>query len=205
VKIPYESKKCRLTSAYGYRVHPIHGWKHFHGGIDLVGVDSDKIVAVADGTVVRSRIVRDKSNATWEWGEYIAIQGVDGVTIYYCHMKERLVSVGAKVKAGDVIGIQGMTGQATGPHLHFECRRGASQINAAQYIGIANVVGTYADIPEEPKRMPYEVGDKYVIKKGDIYTNGKLVPSRLVGKEFTVMQVREGRILLGEISSWVKV
>ena len=205
MKIPYESQKCRLTSAYGYRVHPIHGWKHFHGGIDLVGVGSDKIVAVADGTVVRSRIVRDKSNATWEWGEYIAIQGTDGVTIYYCHMKERLVSVGAKVKAGDVIGIQGMTGQATGPHLHFECRRGASRINAAQYIGIANVAGTYSNEVSEPKRMPYEVGDKYVIKKGDVYTNGKLVPPRLVGKEFSVMQVREGRILLGEISSWVKV
>lgn len=51
----------------------------------------------------------------------------------------------------------------------------------------------------------YKNGDKYLIKKGDIYTNGRAVPSRLVGKEFTVMQVREDRILLGEISSWVKI
>lgn len=51
----------------------------------------------------------------------------------------------------------------------------------------------------------YKVGDKYTIKAGDRYTNGVAVPSRLVGKEYTIMQVRDGMILLGEISSWVKV
>lgn len=51
----------------------------------------------------------------------------------------------------------------------------------------------------------YRVGDKYTIKAGDRYTNGVFVPSRLVGKEYTIMQVRDGMILLGEISSWVKV
>ena len=65
--LPFKSQICRLTSRYGYRIHPIKGIRHFHGGIDLVGND-DEVVAVADGTVVRSRIVTDKSNATWEWG-----------------------------------------------------------------------------------------------------------------------------------------
>ena len=51
----------------------------------------------------------------------------------------------------------------------------------------------------------YRVGDKYTIRAGDHYTNGVSVPSRLVGKSYTIMQVREDRILLGEISSWVKV
>lgn len=51
----------------------------------------------------------------------------------------------------------------------------------------------------------YKVGDKYTIKAGDRYTNGVAVPSRLVGKSYTIMQVREGMILLGEISSWVKI
>lgn len=51
----------------------------------------------------------------------------------------------------------------------------------------------------------YKVGDKYTIRAGDRYTNGMAVPARLVGKACTVMQVREGMILLGEISSWVKV
>lgn len=51
----------------------------------------------------------------------------------------------------------------------------------------------------------YKVGDKYTIRAGDRYTNGVSVPARLVGKSYTIMQVREDRILLGEISSWVKV
>ena len=51
----------------------------------------------------------------------------------------------------------------------------------------------------------YKVGDKYTIRAGDRYTNGISVPARLVGKACTIMQVREGMILLGEISSWVKV
>ena len=51
----------------------------------------------------------------------------------------------------------------------------------------------------------YKVGDKYTIRVGDRYTNGVAVPARLVGKAYTIMQVREDRILLGEISSWVKV
>ena len=51
----------------------------------------------------------------------------------------------------------------------------------------------------------YKVGDKYTIRAGDRYTNGVAVPVRLVGKAYTIMQVRDGMILLGEISSWVKV
>ena len=51
----------------------------------------------------------------------------------------------------------------------------------------------------------YKVGDKYTIRAGDRYSNGMVVPARLVGKQYTIMQVREGMILLGEISSWVKV
>ena len=141
--LPFKSQKCRLTSPYGYRVHPINGWRHFHGGVDLVAIGGDEVVAVTDGKVVRSRIVTDKSNATWEWGEYIAITGADGVTAYYCHLAKRLVQVGASVKAGDVIGIEGATGQVTGKHLHFECRHGSKHIDAAEYLGIANTLGTY--------------------------------------------------------------
>lgn len=51
----------------------------------------------------------------------------------------------------------------------------------------------------------YRVGDKYTIKPGDRYSNGVSVPARLIGKTYTIMQMRDGKILLGEISSWVKV
>lgn len=58
----------------------------------------------------------------------------------------------------------------------------------------------YFDLDES-----YKVGDKYTIRPGDRYSNGVPVPARLVGKSYTIMQVRDGMILLGEISSWVKV
>lgn len=51
----------------------------------------------------------------------------------------------------------------------------------------------------------YNVGDKYTIKSGDRYSNGVAVPARLVGKSYTIAQVREDRILLGGIVSWVKI
>lgn len=53
--------------------------------------------------------------------------------------------------------------------------------------------------------VKYAVGDTYTIKAGDMYTNGKNVPTRLVGTSCTVSQVRDGQILLREIMSWVKV
>ena len=212
--LPFASQKCRLTSRYAYRIHPITGVRQFHGGVDLVGINTDQgsgeeVIAVRSGKVVRSRIVTDRSNATWQWGNYVAITGDDGVTIYYCHLAARNVKVGQRVNAGDCIGIEGSTGQSTGKHLHFETRRGANRINAADYLGIPNEAGTYSrytasEIQKAAEPEQYEVGDKYTIKAGDVYSNGKPVPTRLVGKSFTIARVTTGRILLGEIVSWVK-
>ena len=71
-------------------------------------------------------------------------------------------------------------------------------INAACDVGYG-----YFDLATD--KPVYRVGDKYTIRAGDHYTNGVSVPARLIGKSYTIMQVREDRILLGEISSWVKV
>ncbi len=210
--LPFKSQRCRLTSGYGYRTHPVTGQKNsFHGGVDLVGLDTDigngdEVIAVSSGKVVRSRIVTDKSDATWQWGNYVAVTGNDGVTIYYCHLARRNVTVGQYVAVGDCIGIEGSTGQSTGKHLHFETRRGSKRINAAEYLGISNAAGIYSVCQATvPELMQHKVGDKYTIKRGDIYSNGKNVPDRLVGTICTVSKVKEGRILLKEINSWVVV
>lgn len=210
--LPFASQKCRLTSRYAYRIHPITGVRQFHGGVDLVGINTDQgigteVIAVHSGKVVRSRIVTDRNDATWQWGNYVAIAGDDGVTIYYCHLAARNVKVGQRVRAGDCIGVEGSTGQSTGVHLHFETRRGSTRINAADYLGIPNAAGIYTGtIASNPPTTAakYEVGDKYTIKAGDVYSNGQAVPPRLVGKTYTIARVATGRILLGEIVSWVK-
>lgn len=142
---PFESYKYRMTSPFGQRV--LNGKSEFHSGVDLVGVGGTAVCSVCDGTVVQSRIVTDKSNLTWQWGNYVAVQAKDGTTIYYCHLDSRAVKKGDKVKAGQRIGIMGNTGYSFGAHLHFEVRRGSTKLNAADYLGIPNKTGTYSIRP----------------------------------------------------------
>lgn len=51
----------------------------------------------------------------------------------------------------------------------------------------------------------YAVGERYTIRMGDVYSNGRAVPARLIGKPYTIAQVKSDRILLREIMSWVKI
>lgn len=138
---PFESQKYQVTSPYGKRVYK--GVSQFHGGVDLVGVGGTAVCSVCDGTVVNSRIITDKSNKTWEWGNYVSVRASDGTVIYYCHLASRSVKNGDKVKKGQRIGIMGNTGYSDGAHLHFEVRRSNKAINAAEYLGIPNKTGKY--------------------------------------------------------------
>lgn len=138
---PFESYKYRVTSPYGQRT--LNGVSQFHGGVDLVGEGSTAVCSVCDGTVLVSQIITNKANRTWEWGNYVAVQAVDGTIIYYCHLASRAVKQGDKVKQGQRIGIMGNTGYSFGAHLHFEVRKGNKAINAAEYLGIPNVTGKY--------------------------------------------------------------
>lgn len=71
-------------------------------------------------------------------------------------------------------------------------------------IGYFDDDGQYQDSTKsEPSQ--YKVGDEYTIQKGDVYSNGKAVPDRLIGETYTISQVREDRILLREIVSWVSI
>ena len=137
--LPIKKGNIHITSKYGYRV--LFGKSEFHPGLDLVGKHSDEVVSVSDGYVLWSQMVTDKSNPTWQWGNYVAVTGLDGNTIYYCHLAERKVSAGQRVKAGDVIGIMGSTGFSTGKHLHFEVRpRNMNASDAAAYLNLPNAI-----------------------------------------------------------------
>lgn len=139
----------RISSPYGMRSDPLTGADSWHGGVDLVS--SDKHVrAVRGGSVLQSRMVTDHSDRTWEWGNYVAIAGDDGMLIYYCHLEARAIEAGRRVEAGQVIGIEGATGRATGVHLHFEVRTpGGVQRDPCAYLGIPNAVG-YVWTPPKP-------------------------------------------------------
>ncbi len=138
---PFESNKYKVTSPYGQRT--LNGKLQNHSGVDLVGDGTKAVCAVCDGTVLQSRIVTDKSNATWQWGNYVSVQATDGTVHYYCHLDSRAVKKGDKVKKGQRLGIMGNTGYSFGAHLHFEVRRSNKAINAAEYLGIPNKTGKY--------------------------------------------------------------
>ena len=86
-----------------------------HPGIDMAALTETPVVAVAAG-VMRHDVGGDGGNGAW-------LTGLDNVSYYYAHFS-RYEGDERIVKAGDVIGYVGMTGNATGPHLHFEIHPG---------------------------------------------------------------------------------
>ncbi len=148
MKIPFDCDTVKLTSPYGERI--LNGRKEFHGGYDLVGVGSWEVTAVSGGTVVRARIVTDKSNLTWQWGNYVCVKTESGQYHYYCHLASRAVREGQAVRAGETLGVMGDTGYSFGAHLHFEARAadGKEAVNPEEVLGIPNAVGVYT-FPEK--------------------------------------------------------
>lgn len=141
--IPFTTDRVRLTSAYGSRT--VDGKTDFHAGYDLVGVGAHNVTAAAGGKVAVSRIVTDKANRTWEWGNYVCVHGDDGRYYYYCHLAARSVQKGEAVRAGDMLGVMGNTGYSFGAHLHFEVREadGKTTVNPEAILGIPNRAGLY--------------------------------------------------------------
>ncbi len=153
MRFPFDNG-MRLTSPYGER--ELAGTSGFHGGIDLVGLDSYEVKAVLGGIVAESAIVTDESDPTSMWGNYIIIAAEDGTVHFYFHLKSRSVKRYDRVKEGDLLGIMGNTGYSFGDHLHFEVRKSdaATKINAASYLSIENEEGIY--YPDMASLWAYE-------------------------------------------------
>lgn len=137
--LPYNGK-VKLTSPFGPRI--LNGVHENHSGIDLVGLESKCILSPCDGIVGSSTIILDKNNRTWEWGNYIRID-CDNISIFLCHLSERLVNIGQKVWQGQPIGFEGCTGYCFGNHLHLEFRTNNRSFDPSELLGIDNKVGEY--------------------------------------------------------------
>ena len=117
----------KLTSPYGYRIHPTLGTRKFHNGVDLANNQGTPIYAARSGKV---------TVATYgsTYGYYVTINHGDGYSSLYAHMTHYTVSKGQTVKKGDLIGYMGSTGRSTGPHLHFSIFYNGSSVNPMNYI-----------------------------------------------------------------------
>ena len=103
----------RLKSFFGYRKHPLHGNKQFHSGIDIAGAPGTPVVAAADGLIIFA-------SRKGGYGNTVIIRHSLDLETQYSHLERMLVKNSQQVRRGQVIGLIGSTGVATGPHLHYE-------------------------------------------------------------------------------------
>ncbi len=124
----------RMSSSFGYRRHPISGYRRMHQGIDFAAGTGTPIVAPADGVVVEAR----------RWGGYgnwLRIRHSNGLESGYGHLSRYApgIRAGQRVRQGQVVAYVGSTGASTGPHLHYEIWRNGQRINPA---GVKTQEGT---------------------------------------------------------------
>ncbi len=103
----------RISSGYGYRVHPVQGKFKKHEGIDITAPYGAEVYAASNGVVLKSRYEKG-------YGNVIVVQHANQVKTLYAHLAGRMVYEGTYIQKGAVIGTVGATGVATGPHLHYE-------------------------------------------------------------------------------------
>ena len=127
---PLPSANLKLTSAFGYRIHPVDHVPHSHTGIDVAASTGTPIYAARGGQVIMSEY---GTGVNWSYGNFVVIDHGDGTTTLYAHMSSRAVSEGELVQQGQTIGAVGTTGNVKGAHLHFEVRINGQRTDPEAY------------------------------------------------------------------------
>lgn len=120
-----------ISSAYGYRIHPITKKISFHNGIDIPAPKNTSVLASDDGIVI---FVGYKNG----YGNVVEIEHFDSKKTLYAHNNNIVVNKGQVVKKGQVIAKVGSTGNSTGNHIHFEVKINNERINPIY--GISNSI-----------------------------------------------------------------
>ncbi len=116
-----------IRSGFGWRIHPIFGVRRFHSGVDLTARHGTLIKAGDGGQVIQA-------GYSGGYGYSITLYHGGGFATRYAHLSSIRCAVGQFVDRGQVIGLVGSTGWATGPHLHFEVRINGVAQNPLQYL-----------------------------------------------------------------------
>lgn len=127
-----------------------------HNGIDIWGIDSKEIHATINGTVEIARWENSR-NKKQGFGKYVMIHEDNGYRCFiYAHLSEILVKVGQHVNNGDVIGIEGTTGNSTGNHCHYEVRNGSIDGNSLDINEISGIPNDEGGIYDDGYRPSFE-------------------------------------------------
>jgi murein DD-endopeptidase MepM/ murein hydrolase activator NlpD len=116
-----------ITSPFGMRNHPVFGRFIMHSGIDIAAAQGTTIAAAASGRIILAQYAGN-------CGNMITIDHGGGMATNYFHLSQIFVGVGQDVVQGQAIGAVGMTGDATGPHLHFEVRIDGRPVDPLGYL-----------------------------------------------------------------------
>ncbi len=116
-----------ITSPFGMRMHPVYGRPILHAGIDIAANQGTTIAAAADGRVIVAGYQGD-------CGNMVALDHHGGLSTIYCHMSQIFVGVGQDVQRGQAIGAVGMTGDATGPHVHFQVMENGHPVDPMSFL-----------------------------------------------------------------------
>ena len=126
------TSSARMSSGFGYRIHPVTGKSQFHKGMDFAAPIGTPIYATGNGVVTFSG---------WGtgYGRYVEVDhgNGNGTVTRYAHTSANYVNVGDTVYANQQIAAVGNTGRSTGAHLHYEVRQNGQAVNPQTYLAMA--------------------------------------------------------------------
>jgi murein DD-endopeptidase MepM/ murein hydrolase activator NlpD len=117
----------RLEGGYGERNDPFSGEGAMHTGIDISAPVGTPVKVTADGAVI---------HANWNggYGRCVIVDHGNGYQTWYAHLSRMDVVEGQELRQGDIVGLVGATGRATGPHLHYEVRIHSTPVNPYRFM-----------------------------------------------------------------------
>lgn len=125
---PVDNKDLkRISSFFGYRIHPIFKRRIFHDGLDFTAPVGTKIYSTGDGVVIEAK------RARYGYGNKIVVDHGYGYKTVYAHLHSFAVKKGDKIQRGQMIGTVGNTGLSNGPHLHYEVLKNGKKVNPIYY------------------------------------------------------------------------
>ena len=121
--LPAPLEFTRISSGFSNaRLHPILDIVRAHRGVDFAAPTGTTVMAAADGTVTYA-------GTNGSYGRFVQLRHPGGEITEYAHLSSVLVNVGQRVRQEDAIGRVGMTGTATGPHLHYQLMQDGRYVN----------------------------------------------------------------------------
>ena len=135
----------RLSSPFGYRIHPVLGYGRRHTGMDFACPSGNPIYATGDGVVVK--VARDRTG----YGIHVEVDHGFGYKTRYAHMSRIDVTLGQRVSRGDCLGLTGRSGLVSGPHLHYEIMYRKEYVNPALYMDLTIPASDYAAMVKKPQ------------------------------------------------------